>query len=122
MRALSLKAFLAAVMCGLLLHTAGAAAQPAAPAKATRLAHAERLAIELRQGMTLVEVEKLLGKPRRTALKADAYSGTADAARGTLLWTYAWPGGPQLERTLQVTFLSSAPQLWRVSGWGWNGD
>lgn len=120
MRNLSLKAFVAAVVC--LLLQGGAAAQPAAPAKALRLVQAERLAIELRQGMTLTEVEKLLGKPRRTALKADLYSGVADASTGTLQWTYAWPGGPQVERTLQVTFLSSAPQLWRVSGWGWGGD
>jgi len=120
MRILSLKVLLAAVAC--LLLQAGAAAQSAPAAKALRLAQAERLAIELRQGMTLEEVEKLLGKPRRTALRADLYSSAAAASNGTLLWTYAWPGGPQVERTLQVTFLSSAPQLWRVSAWGWGGD
>ena len=121
MRILSLKTLLAAFVC-LLLHAAGAAAQPAGPAKALRLAQAERMAIELRQGMTLAEVEKLLGKPRRTALKADLYSSAGAASAGTLQWTYAWPGGPQVERTLQVTFLSNAPQLWRVSSWGWGGD
>lgn len=119
MRRLSLKAFVAAVAC--LLLQAGAAAQPAPTAKALRLPQAERLAVELRQGMTLDEVEELLGKPRRTALKSDLYSG-AGASPGTLQWTYAWPGGPQVERTLQVTFVSNAPQLWRVSGWGWGGD
>jgi hypothetical protein len=103
-----------------LLYGAGAFAQSAP--KALRLPQAERLAIELRQGMTLAEVEKLLGKPRRTALKADLYASAASASAGTLQWTYAWAGGPRVERTLQVTFLSGAPHLWRVSGWDWGGD
>ena len=103
-----------------LLYGAPASAQPG-PAKALRLPQAERLAVELRQGMTHQEVEKLLGRPRRTALKADGYGGSRDTSSGTLQWTYSWPGGQEPGRTLQVTFASSAPERWLVSSWDWGG-
>ena len=65
-------------------------------------AQAERNAVELKQGMKLEEVEKLLGKPKRTALKSTASFATGSSAgelsQGTLQWTYVWAR----ERTLHV--------------------
>ena len=84
---------------------------------------AERNAVELRQGMTPEEVQKLLGKPRRTALRAD--SGYAGAApQGTLQWTYTWGGGAgasSSERTLQVDFAGKGAGQWTVNSWAWPG-
>ena len=81
------------------------------------LAQAERLAVDLKQGMTLEEVQKLLGKPRRTALK-QAYGG---APEGSLQWTYSWSSPSQSERNLQVVFATKSPEDWRVNGWDWTG-
>jgi hypothetical protein len=89
--------------------------------KALRLPQAERLAVELRQGMTPVEVQKLLGKPKRTSLRADAYVGSRESSPGTLQWTYSWPGGSQSDRTLQVVFASKSPESWSVNSWDWTG-
>ena len=114
-----LKILLPAILCGLLYSTAPVA--QSGPAKALRLPQAERLAVELRQGMTLQEVQKLLGKPKRTAMKADAYSGARESSSGTLQWTYSWSGASEPERTLQVTFASKAPESWLVSSWDWGG-
>ena len=81
----------------------------------------ERNAVELRQGMTTEEVQKLLGKPRRTALRAD--SGYAGAApQGTLQWTYVWASASassSLERMLQVDFVAKSAGEWTVNGWTW---
>ena len=83
-------------------------------------AQAERRAVELKQGMTPDDVEKLLGKPKRTALKTSGYGGTADPSRGTLQWTYNWSGASQSERSLQVTFIGKSPEQWLVNGWDWS--
>jgi outer membrane protein assembly factor BamE (lipoprotein component of BamABCDE complex) len=76
------------------------------------LAQAERSAVDLKQGMTPDEVQQLLGKPRRTALR-----GTA------LQWTYVWNGSgassSTSERSLSVEFAAKAADLWYVNGWGW---
>jgi hypothetical protein len=66
---------------------------------------AERNAVELRQGMSLEEVAKLLGKPRRTALK-----------NAELQWTYVWAP----ERSLHVVFAAKTPEQWVVNGWDWS--
>ena len=82
---------------------------------------AERNAVELRQGMTPEEVQKLLGKPRRTALRAD-YAGAAP--QGMLQWTYVWGGGAgasSSERTLQVDFAGKGAGQWTVNSWAWPG-
>jgi hypothetical protein len=42
----------------------------------------ERMAADLKQSMSLNEVQKLLGKPSRTALKADA-NATNPPSKGT---------------------------------------
>jgi hypothetical protein len=84
-----------------------AGAQPSA-------AQAERNAVELKQGMTAEEVQKLLGKPKRTALRNTG--GSADGQwQGTLQWTYAWAP----ERTLQVMFAAKTPEQWYVNSWDW---
>src|SRR5438034_4991573 len=68
MKPLHVKIFLPA-MLSCLLYSAGTVAQVAYP-KALTLTQTERRAVDLKQGMTLEEVEKLLGKPKRTALRA----------------------------------------------------
>jgi hypothetical protein len=97
---------------------AGAATAAPAEDKMTYV-QAERRAVDLKQGMTLDEVQKLLGKPRRTALKSAGYSSTD--SQGTLQWTYTWTSASQSERNLQVTFVSKLPEQWLVNGWDWSG-
>ena len=81
---------------------------------------AERNAVELKQGMTLEEVEKLLGKPKRTALKntgsSAAGSSAGEPSQGTLQWTYVWAP----ERTLHVVFAAKTPEQWTVNSWDWS--
>lgn len=97
------------------------AAVAAPPEEKINLAQAERRAIELKQGMTPDEVQQLLGKPKRTALRSSSgYSGTAES-QGTLQWTYSWSSASQSERNLQVTFVSKSPEQWLVNGWDWSG-
>ena len=67
--------------------------------------------------MTREEVEKLLGKPRRTSLRAASYRGSEDR----LEWTYPWPNRADPERTFQVVFSSTLPGQWLVSTWQWSG-
>jgi hypothetical protein len=105
----------AALSC-LLLGTAAAAP---AEDKLTYV-QAERRAVDLKQGMTLDEVQKLLGKPRRTALKSTLGYSAADS-QGTLQWIYTWTSTSQAERNLQVTFASKSPEAWLVNGWDWSG-
>ena len=94
---------------------AGALAQ-SPRAGAPSLAQAERNSVELKQGMSLDEVQKLLGKPRRTALRAGIQG------QGALQWSYFW-GGPASsasERSLQIEFAAKAPDQWIVNSWGWS--
>ena len=77
------------------------------------LLQAERVAIELKQGMTLEEVEKLLGKPNRTALRNPGNT------QGTLHWTYSWSDASASKRYLQVAFGAKAPEQWTVNSWDW---
>jgi hypothetical protein len=94
---------------------------PSAGAQASRggahpgFAQAERNAVELKQGMTLEEVQKLLGKPKRTALR-NTGSAAGEPWRGTLQWTYAWG----TERSLQVVFAAKTPEQWYVDSWDWS--
>ena len=74
---------------------------------------AERAAVDLKRGMTLEEVQQLLGKPGRSAL-----SGSTDT--GTLRWTYTGlASNASSDRNLNIDFSSKA-ELWTVSGWGWS--
>jgi hypothetical protein len=101
----------------LLPWTLSANAQSMRPASTVTLAQAERNAVELKQGMSLEEVQKLLGKPRRTALKNNG-SSTNAISQGTLQWSYSWTGSPS-QGTLHVEFAAKAPEQWYVNSWEW---
>ena len=109
--------FLAALLPSLTWSSA-AGAEPSRPAANLSLAQAERNAVDLKQGMTLEEVQKLLGKPRRTALR-NTGSSASQPWQGTLQWTYAWTGASSSERSLQVVFAAKTPQEWYVNSWEW---
>jgi hypothetical protein len=97
------------------------AAQTPRSAAGLSASQAERKSVELRQGMSSEEVEKLLGKPRRTALKNGASAGAP--GQGTLQWTYSWPGTGtySTQGNLNVLFGATAPEQWRVNSWEWSG-
>jgi len=98
-----------------------------APAMAARLdgrpsmtlVQAERQSIELKQGMNSEEVERLLGKPKRTALKQGS-SLQADAPQGSLEWSYLWADTSQRDSTLKVVFSRKPSGPWLVESWSWN--
>lgn len=118
MRPLPAVVFLAALAAS--LGTPSAAAQAPRAGTYPSLVQAERNAVELKQGMKLGEVEKLLGKPKRTALKNTGGSATGSSAgepsQGTLQWTYVWAQ----ERTLHVVFAAKTPEQWYVNSWDWS--
>ncbi|HET7366521.1 MAG TPA: hypothetical protein VFJ70_23355 [Burkholderiales bacterium] len=90
-----------------------ASAQAKRPLASASVAAAERAAVDLRQGMTLEEVQQLLGKPWRTALTS--------GGSGTLRWTYTWPNSTSVaERNLNIDFAAKAPEHWTVNGWSWS--
>jgi len=89
--------------------------------KPLSLVQAERLSIDLKQGMALEDVEKLLGKPRRTALKSPGFSSSADSTQASLQWTYMWTNRTQADRSLQVVFASKSAGQWFVTSWDWGG-
>jgi hypothetical protein len=91
-----------------------AAAQGSRAGANPGFAQAERNAVDLKQGMTLDEVQKLLGKPKRTALKSS--SSASEPWQGTLQWTYAWTP----DRTLQVVFAAKSAEQWYVNSWDWS--
>ena len=77
----------------------------------------ERAAVELKRGMTLEEVQKLLGKPWRTTLSD---SGFAEGP-GTLRWTYTGMSrAAASEPNLNIDFNARTAEQWTVSGWGWS--
>ena len=99
-----------------------APAQAAGPAAAPKRAQAERNAVDLKQGMTIEEVQQLLGRPQRTALRSNG--SPSGAGQGTLQWTYVWNSAgvsSSSERTLSVDFAAKAADQWLVNSWGWNG-
>jgi hypothetical protein len=93
-----------------------AAAEPARPVATLNLAQAERMAADLKQGMKLEDVQKLLGKPRRTALRHDG-SPSNTPSQSTLQWTYSW--GSSSQGSLQIEFAAKAPEDWYVNSWQW---
>jgi hypothetical protein len=64
--------------------------------------------------MSIEDVQTLLGKPRRTALKS---SGSGQ--QGTLQWTYSWTGSSSSPGSLRVDFVSKMPNAWYVNSWEW---
>src|SRR5688572_16889523 len=113
MRPLPTMVFLAALAATLAWMAPAGAQAPRAGAQAS-FGQAERNSVDLKQGMTLEEVQKLLGKPKRTALKS-AGSAT-EPWQGTLQWTYAW----NPDRTLQVVFAAKTADQWYVNSWDWS--
>ena len=94
---------------------APAGADPSRAPENLTLAQAERMAADLRQGMSIEDVQALLGKPRRTALKSN--TGSA-GTQGTLQWSYTWTGS-SLPGNLHVDFVSKVPNAWLVNSWEW---
>jgi len=94
-----------------------ALAQAARSGAAPSLAQRERNSVELKQGMSMEEVRKLLGTPRRTALRAGIQG------QGALQWTYLWSSpasSSSSDRSLQIEFAAKGPEEWIVSSWGWS--
>jgi hypothetical protein len=98
-----------------LLWISTAYAQSVRAAAALSLTQTERVAVDLKQGMSAEEVQKLLGQPRRTTLKsAGSYPGMA--SQGTLQWTYSWTGS---QGNLRIDFAAKAPDQWYINSWEW---
>jgi len=93
-------------------------AEPPRAGESLSLAQVERNAVGLKQGMSAAEVQKLLGKPRRTGLKNN---GTPANSPGSLQWTYSWTGNSSSSATgsLRVDFSAKAPEDWYVTSWEW---
>lgn len=118
MRHLPTLLFLTALLTSL-AWSSPALAQTSRPAATQSLAQAERSAVELKQGMSAEEVQKLLGKPRRTTLKNIGRSAS-EPWQGTLHWTYTWTGPSASEGHLQVVFAAKTPEQWHVDSWEWS--
>lgn len=112
-----LRSFVLLALLPSLAWTSPALAQVSRPA-ALSLAQAERSAVNLRQGMSAEEVQQLLGKPRRTALKSTG--GSSEPWQGTLHWSYAWTGASSADSNLQVVFAARKPGEWYVHAWEWS--
>jgi len=82
------------------------------------LPQAERVSADLKQGMTVDEVQKLLGKPLRTALKGDDIVPAGSPSKGTLQWTYSWAGSSS-GRSLRIDFIAKSLEDWQVNSWEW---
>ena len=89
-----------------------------AAASFSAASQSERNAVELKQGMSLAEVQRLLGKPRRTSLNNGG--STATSSQANLRWTYMWPRASSSDNVLNVDFVSKAPAEWSVNSWDWS--
>jgi hypothetical protein len=94
-----------------------AGAEPARPAANPGFAQTERKAADLKQGMSAEDVQKLLGKPRRTSLRSSGSAANGASPGGILQWTYAWTDPSQ--GTLRIEFAAKAPAEWTVTSWDW---
>jgi len=118
-----MRVLLPAMLAAALLAAPGwsslAAAQGTRAVAGASRAAPERAAFDLTQGMTLDEVQKLLGKPWRTAMTSTGSSGAP--SQGTLRWTYVWVASASAsERNLNIDFNAKAPEQWTVNGWSWS--
>jgi hypothetical protein len=82
------------------------------------LTQAEHVSSDLKQGMTVDEVQKLLGTPQRTGLKSDDSLPAGAPSKGTLQWTYSWAGASP-GRSLRVDFIAKSLEDWQVNSWEW---
>jgi hypothetical protein len=94
-----------------------ALAQTSRTGASVSFAQAERNSVDLKQGMSIAEVERLLGKPRRTMLKNNSNSLNAPSP-GILQWSYSWTGASS-PGILQVEFAAKSPEAWYVNSWEW---
>jgi hypothetical protein len=117
MRSLPTSLLIVAVALVVVADVSSALAQSSRSAAGVTFAQAERNSIELKQGMSVDEVERLLGKPRRTTLKNNGSSMNA-ASPGALQWTYTWTSNSS-PATLQVEFAAKSPESWYVNSWEW---
>lgn len=104
----------------LIVAAAGAArviAQDAGADDGITVAQAEKLAAGLRQGMSLDDVQRLLGKPEQTALQSDGTEPSQNS-KGTLQWSYRWTNAGKSER-LRVDFTAQHLEAYQVIGWHW---
>jgi len=118
------KLVLVAVLAAPALWLPSALAQRTAAGASAVRTQGERNAVELKQGMTLDEVQQLLGKPVRTALRGGGGSGSSPS-QGSLQWTYVWSSaasssGSSSERSLNIEFAARTAEQWAVVGWGWS--
>ena len=115
-------ALLIAAIAAMLGWFSPAAAQGGRPTQTASRVQSERAAVDLRQGMTPEEVQRLLGKPWRTALSMNG--GAANMpSQGTLRWIYTWIGSASSsssERSLNIDFSANVAEQWAVSGWNWS--
>jgi hypothetical protein len=94
-----------------------ALAQDAAADGGMTIGQAEKLAANLRQGMTVDEVQKLLGKAQQTALKNDGGAPNLPS-KGTLQWSYVWGEAANRAR-LRVDFTAQPLEPYHVNSWQW---
>jgi len=97
--------------------TAAVVAQDAPNDGGLTVAQAEKLAANLRQGMTVDDVQKLLGKPQQTALQSDGAAPNLPS-KGTLQWSYLWSSAGNHQR-LRVDFTAQPLEPYHVSSWQW---
>jgi hypothetical protein len=100
-----------------LLGISVAGAQVVQPAAVLSLAQTERAAVDLKQGMSADEVQKLLGKPLRTALKNDGTIANT-SPQGTLQWIYSSTGS-SAQGNLRIEFTAKTADQWHVKSWEW---
>jgi hypothetical protein len=108
------------VLAAACIGAAPVAAQDAPVDGKMALEQAEKLAANLRQGMTVEEVQKLLGKPQQTSLKSGG-DAPDPVSKGTMQWVYLW-GGSANHSALRVEFAAQrleALEPYRVSSWQW---
>jgi hypothetical protein len=108
---------LLSAMLPTLLWLSPASAQSATPTASLSLAQAEKAAVDLKQGMSAEEVQKLLGKPLRTALKTTGGPASAPS-QGTLQWIYSWSGS-SAPGNLHIEFVAKTAEQWFVNSWEW---
>jgi hypothetical protein len=113
-----MKHLISVVLFGVLFTlVALAGAQSSRPPAGLSVAQAERNAVDLKQGMSAEEVQRLLGKPARTALKNN--DGLSSASSSAMLqWTYNWSTN-STPATLHIKFAAKTPEVWLVNSWEW---
>lgn len=115
MRPLTTLVLLAALSPSLACAAPAVAEAPRPSPENLSLAQAERQAADLKQGMSVEDVQALLGRPRRTALKS-----SGSGAQGALQWTYNWTGSSSSQGSLRIDFASKTSNAWYVNSWEWS--